>query len=180
MIREVSNGLTMILPVVAMIRGSPRNIFGYTSVLGTTCNAMASCAYHLSCAAKLNADPVNCVARKLDQTFIHVACIFHSYGASKSIHYAALNGAINTRFIRLLWKSGTHDTPKARRFRVFLAFVLYVTPIILRDVKSGMHIVCILLLSSGAFIFDKLLGGMGHSMFHVGLGLFSRELARAL
>ena len=177
---EIANALSMILPAVAMILYAPKNVFGYASIAGSTCNAVVSCAYHLTCHAKLNIDNVNCAARKLDQTFIHIACVFYAYGGSKSMHYTALNGAVNTQFIRMLWQTGPHDTAKLRRVRVFMATLLYVAPILFRDVRVGLRIVCIFLASSAAFLFNPQLHCMGHTMFHVGLGVVNREIALSI
>jgi len=123
---------------------------------------------------------MNCVGRKLDQTFIHVAAAMMTYATSHSIQYTAAAAAMNTRYIRLLWISGPHDTPKKRRLRVALAYMVYLLPVFLNNVRMGARILVTLLLSSAAFILDKPLKGAGHTVFHLGLGASWYDLAKVI
>jgi hypothetical protein len=151
-----------------------------TAILGTALHAPVSCGYHFLCAAQLNPDPVNCIARKLDQTFIHICAAMLAYSTSHSTSYTAAAAALNTRYIRLLWVEGPHNTSKKRRFRIFVAYVMYVAPIFLTNVRLGARMIFTLLASSAAFIFDKSLRGAGHTVFHLGLGAFCIDLAKVV
>ena len=179
-VREVLNGVSMIAPLATAAVHVPATKYGMVALLGTALHAPVSCGYHLMCAAKLNPDPVDCVGRKLDQTFIHVAAALLTYGTSHSVQYTAAAAALNTRYIRLLWTNGPHDTPKARRLRIALAYAVYLLPVFLNNVRIGGRIFLSLLLSSGAFIFDKALRGVGHTVFHLGLCATWYDLAKVI
>jgi hypothetical protein len=179
-IREVLNGVSMVVPLAAMALKAPATRYGRAALIGTALHAPVSCGYHLMCAAKLNPDPANCVGRKLDQTFIHVAAAMITYATSHSIQYTAAAAAMNTRHIRLLWTAGPHDTPKARRLRIAMAYIVYLLPVFLNNVHMGARILLSLLVSCAAFIFDKRLKGVGHTVFHLGFGASCYQLAKVI
>jgi len=179
-VREVLNGLSMIVPATVLAFNAPTTKFGLTAVLGSALHAPISCGYHWTCAAHLNTDNVNCVGRKLDQTFIHVNAALLAYSTSHSINYAAAAAALNTRYIRLLWVAGSHDTPAKRRLRVAIAILVYVAPVFLQNARLAARMVLSLVASSAAFVFDKKLKGAGHTAFHLGLGLMCLDLAKVV
>jgi len=177
MSQEIWNGLSMAVPVAVLSARAPHTIYGMTAVAGTTVHACVSCGYHLYCAYDPTIDPANCLGRKLDQTFIHISAAMVSYSTSHSWHYAAFAASLNTNFIWGLWLPT--DTSFARRTRIFVSYLIIVCPILLKDAYLGMHTACILLLSLSAF-FLKTKWEMGHTLFHVGLGFFCNDLAKAI
>ena len=177
-VRELFNGVSMILPLAMIALRAPATKYGVTAVIGTALHVPVSCGYHLMCATHLNPDPLNCVGRKLDQTFIHINAAMLAYSTSHSIQYTAAAAAINTRYIHLLWSGD--DTPQGRRVRIFLAYVIYLLPVFYVNVRIGSRMFFTLVASSMAFLFDKSLRGVGHTVFHLGLGAAWYDLSQVI
>ena len=179
-VREVFNGVSMFAPTAVMALRAPNTLFGKAAVIGTAVHACVSCTYHFTCAANLNNDPVNCFWRRMDQTFIHVNAALLAYCTSHEFFYFLAASIVNAHYVKLLWKGGVHDTSLSRRRRIFFAFGMYFSPILLNNRTASVRMMAAFLASSAAFCFDKSMGGIGHTVFHLGMAAFCVDFAAVI
>ena len=144
--QEVANALSMVVPTLVVAahyysRGHDGCFWHEHTLalaLGTLCHLPFSFGYHMLCAANAFEDRIDCAARRLDQTFIHVACVAYSYGTSGIGLYAAGSGIVNAWYIAKLWMQGPHDNAFERRTNVLVGTLLYTVPM----VRYGWRSVC--------------------------------------
>ena len=110
----------------------------YLQILGTILHFPFSFYYHIGCAKHAFNHPIDCVARKLDQTFVHVASMLYAYALSKSMLYTCGCILLNSYFILRLWVlpiyAPSYDRAWERRMNMFIGVMMYLLPILVRYV----------------------------------------------
>lgn len=177
---ELMNALSTLAPFLVMsyhyFVANPGEPFWHRCTLamyiGTIMHMPFSFFYHLLCAFNYFTDKINCVGRKLDQTFIHVNCVFLSFGISGSALYCAGSAVINAWYIVRLWLPGPHDNSFERRSNVTIATAYYTLPILMRGDFSCFFKAYVASFGVGAlaFVFNRHLYGLGHTVFHFLVG----------
>ena len=129
--------------------------------------------YHLFCYLDVYPDRIDSRGRKLDQTFIHVASCSFSYALSGDGLYCCGTAVAHGWFVSKLWFSGPHDRPFERRMNILVGIAMYVLPMCQRqDYENLIAGLAIFTCCSLLGLFNKQLGGNGHSLSHVLLGGF--------
>ena len=177
---ELVNAVTTLCPSVVvsyfyMYNQSLCNTYTLSISIGTLLHMPFSFTYHVLCAFDYFTHRVDCVGRKLDQTFIHVTCVFFSYGLSASPLYAGCNVLVNTLCIRRIWIQGAHDTPFNRRRNVAAASILYMAPLLWRGDYATFFTAYVGFLGIGSLAFMCQMYA-GHAIFHILLGPFVYQL----
>lgn len=177
-VQEWANAWSMVLPTllcVYFILSPPHPNFWHrhTKLMaaGTFLHLPFSFTYHCLCALRAFPDPVNCTWRRLDQSFIHVVCIFYSYALSGSELYGLGNALLNSWYVIRLWISGSHDNAFERRSNIAMAVMMYTLPMLFRgDLINYIAAVpgC-WGVSAALFAGNKWFGGWGHTVSHVGM-----------
>jgi len=180
-LQEVANSVSMVIPAGVIFYywlNPPHDTFWneYTGALayGTLLHLPFSFFYHLLCAFRVFKDPVDCIPRKLDQTFIHVNCVIFAYGLSGSYILLIATAIINTWHIIRLWLRGKHDNAFERRSNILMDVVVYTMPMAYRGDYHNWAIALFGCWGSAAFVFafNDMFGGWGHQLSHVIMALF--------
>ena len=121
---------------------------------------------------------MECAARKLDQTFIHVASALYSYALSGIGLFAAGNAILHTWYIVKLWMPGPHDNAFERRMNVLMGTLLYTLPMVWRGDYLNFFKAFFVAgnIGSLAFIFSSRFNGWGHAVSHLAAAFFSHYL----
>jgi hypothetical protein len=167
---ELWNAGTMFLPTLAFwVYVRPNTLV----VAGTAAHALISSIYHLGC--YIGHDPVDNTFRVLDQSFIHVAVASQTLGLDYRMkgeaNYKAM--VVLHSLACVLSLQRREDMTATRRFNIFVSYLLQVMPLFLRNQWKASKTLGTLLLSAALF----LVGGVGHPLFHVGLGAVALQLA---
>ena len=173
--QEWTNAWSMCLPSILCfyyIIFPPYETFWnrYTSLMvaGTFSHLPFSFTYHSVCAINIYSDNVNCIWRKLDQTFIHIVSMFYSYALSGDELYGIGNVVLNSWYIVRLWIPGNHDNCFERRSNIAMSVIMYTLPMLFRgDYINYIAASMCWGISAVLFIGNKLLNGWGHSLFHI-------------
>jgi hypothetical protein len=181
--QEFANAVSMMVPSLVVIHhyhfADPAACFWsvHTKAVGGSAllHLPFSFSYHLMCAFDCYEDRVDCVGRKLDQTFIHVASALCAFGLSGGDGlYTAGMAILQTWYIAKLWMPGVHDNSFERRSNVFLSVILYTLPMFWRGDHANFFraFVGSFMTGASAFAFNRYFYGWGHSTSHVVLGVF--------
>eukprot|EP00441_Pelagodinium_beii_P011171 CAMPEP_0197688330 /NCGR_PEP_ID=MMETSP1338-20131121/105265_1 /TAXON_ID=43686 ORGANISM="Pelagodinium beii, Strain RCC1491" /NCGR_SAMPLE_ID=MMETSP1338 /ASSEMBLY_ACC=CAM_ASM_000754 /LENGTH=145 /DNA_ID=CAMNT_0043270523 /DNA_START=285 /DNA_END=722 /DNA_ORIENTATION=- len=134
-------------------------------------------SYHFQLSWRLLEDAVDCVPRKLDQTFIHLSCIGTSIGMTTDIIWSAVCCLLNIYFISRLWAKKEAQMLE-RMINIGVGVLMYGIPVLARG--DVWHFV------GGALFFATCpvvmvlrLGGWGHSVMHLMLGGITYNVMRA-
>jgi len=100
------------------------NVCTHSIFLGNAIHLPFSFIYHVLCAHHVFHDPIECIGRKLDQTFIHIGSILFGYGLFTSLPCMVANTLLNQYFIYCLW---TENTPFQRRFHIGISIFTYLS-----------------------------------------------------
>lgn len=134
--------------------------------LGTVAHLPFSFVYHIWCAQNPDANKVDTCLRKLDQVFIHFACITYAFALSGSVAYALLALAANGYFMWKNWQG--RISGRTRRRNILLGVVIYLVPVLcIRGLRS--FITCALAFAAAAYPFccRDMLVGYSQSIFHL-------------
>ena len=109
--QELANALSMLVPTTILawhyFVGNAAECFWHEHTTafaaGTLLHLPFSFSYHLVCALDWVEDRVDCVFRRLDQTFIHVACAIFSFALSGEVLYFLGNCVLQAWYIAKLW-----------------------------------------------------------------------------
>lgn len=177
--QEVSNAVSMMIPSAVLLINyfnfsETCNIYTRTLLQGTLLHLPFSMLYHILCAIDHFEDRINCWARKLDQTFIHINGCFICYSLSGNWLYTTGVTASCVLFISRLWQK---DTSAERRFNLALLFFMYTFPILYRGdrIDYALALGC-WTIAALFFFLSSQLHGWGHTLFHVMLGAYAHVL----
>mmetsp|Transcript_111186 Transcript_111186/g.313773 ORF Transcript_111186/g.313773 Transcript_111186/m.313773 type:complete len:232 (+) Transcript_111186:94-789(+) len=149
--------------------------------VGIVVHMFFSVNYHLQVAAEIVDDPLDNNARRLDQSFVHIAAICTSYAESASISFTVVAGLFNAWCILRLWGVvGGHDTRRHRTLGIILALLLYISPMLVRGDHTNFigAFACFLAgltFFAGSACFG-LGAGWGHVLLHMMLWPFTHYL----
>lgn len=186
--QELCNAVSMMAPSLVIawhyLVANARECFWHEHTLafatGTLLHLPFSLSYHLMCAYEVFEDRVDNKARKLDQTFIHVCCVFYSFALGGVGMYCLGCTVLHLWYIFRLWMPGSHDHPKRRRRSVIIGMLLYTLPMAWRgDLRNY----TLALMNGGSAVVSGYsnvkLEGWGHTTAHVLIGGFAHVLLQS-
>eukprot|EP00931_Biecheleriopsis_adriatica_P102663 TRINITY_DN77603_c0_g1_i1.p1 TRINITY_DN77603_c0_g1~~TRINITY_DN77603_c0_g1_i1.p1 ORF type:complete len:220 (-),score=22.72 TRINITY_DN77603_c0_g1_i1:39-698(-) len=173
--QELCNAATMCAPLVICFL---RWLFPPAPDFWTFGSSLISCGifvhlpfsinYHLCLAKRTLPHAIDNTPRRLDQTFIHVACCFMTFALSDSTLYALACTAVNLYFISRLWAKRDAGLVE-RMVNIGVGVAQYIMGCLLRgDYWNFFFIGLYFLLAGGAMFWN--FQGWGHSVFHILLG----------
>jgi len=173
-VQEVWNAITMLGPAALLAYywfDPPTDAFWnkYTKAcaFGIYVHLPFSLAYHLLLAGRYLSDAVDNAARKLDQSFIHVTCIFVAYGLSGSVLYTLGMMVLNARCIMQLWAPGASEKLSERMNNIRVCATLYLLPMVYRGEYWDFCCAFFWLgLAGQCAASNHIFAGWGHSLFH--------------
>jgi len=135
--------------------------------------------YHLLCAYKLPPGPkrMDHWARRLDQAMIHVMSFMYGYATSANTDYLLVAMAFNIDSMYRLFQKGMR--PKRTLYRMILAFLIPVLPILLRGEILNFLMLLTIYSISGWLFSAYPLGGWSHCAFHLVVCFSNPILIRA-
>jgi hypothetical protein len=104
-------------------------------------------------------------SRRMDQSMIHVASAFLSYGSSGSLNYLFANVLYNVDCVRRQFRPTVR--PKRNQMRIFFSIVAYTLPLLKRGEYISFVHMWILFAISGWFFVQYPVGGWSHAVFHM-------------
>ena len=186
--QELCNAVSMMAPSLVIawhyLVANARECFWHEHTLafatGTLLHLPFSLSYHLMCAYEVFEDRVDNKARKLDQTFIHVCCVFYSFALGGVGMYCLGCTVLHLWYIFRLWMPGSHDHPKRRRRSVIIGMLLYTLPMAWRGDLGNYTLA---LMNGGSAVVSGYsnvkLEGWGHTTAHVLIGGFAHVLLQS-
>jgi hypothetical protein len=165
---EYINAITMVLTPIISYPNFTTNMCTQCIFVGSCIHMPFSMLYHVLCANHVFKDPVNNIGRKIDQMFIHLACIVYGFGIHKSTPCILLNTAFNEYCIYCLWQPS--DYSSRRRIHILLAIHMYLTPLLHENWIDYVKVMGSILVGSFFFV-NKDVFIYGHTIFHLCLGL---------
>lgn len=109
-------------------------------------------------------------SRRLDQSFIHVASAFLSFGTSGSSVYFLCNAIYNGSCLLRLMRAKT-ATPVQTQLRILISMILYSAPLITRGEIQAFFWLWVVLSLSVFFFVTYPIRGWSHCAFHIVVGL---------
>jgi hypothetical protein len=104
-------------------------------------------------------------SRRMDQSMIHVASAFLSYGSSGSANYLFANVLYNMDCVRRQFRPIVR--PKRNQMRIFISIIAYTLPLLKRGEYTSFLHLWILFMISGWFFVQYPVGGWSHAVFHI-------------
>lgn len=184
-IQEISNALSMATPSIVLLLAESRANDANASKLLLACTLLhlpVGAGYHLGCALGCFADPRHNWARRLDQTLQHaMACVFAYCLSGGSLAFALLNVIPNAIWAAQIWMQ-----PRRTRCWIYvgLSTALYTLPMLVRSRRFYYAMAVGSMAAGGCAAFVPainmgILGGWGHTLFHLMLGPYAHALAMA-
>lgn len=128
-----------------------------------------SCAYHLLLAQRALHDAIDNIPRRLDQSFVHVACVLIVNATSSNLTYAGAASLVNLYFLCRLWPLGGGAGWVERMVNIGVGTLSYGLPgLFLQEYR--LFLVGVAYFLAGAAAMFLRLGGWGHGILHICLG----------